>query len=351
MEITLRDGRHNELLDLKTFRRRDAELWEHAMRYHVVDPRYRTAREKLVCDKELAEKILQQVRITWGVVRHTCTWIHVANSLLEIMADTTKYRRIVEKDLQESWGNTRVEVTGIAVRKIWYNTDDGDPENTPNRIGIYSNGYPLVYRGHSIGVIFKIDGKDVLQEEANVVYWLPRKWWNQFHSRYRKVPRPFPGRTGFVCSNWCQRSGHAGYKSGNIYIADMTQAQTVGGWSRGQLQMRHGSQVGGVRIVGASDLNLGGDSKNKMRTRISALGSPFGMIGTVCPICHKSFSVPLSPHCGKSSYKGEAFRGLMCKDCGWYAKDCKCEDPHHVEVTYNDFVTQKTYMMTKYNGG
>lgn len=350
-QITVLDGRSNRLLDTDTFRVSDVQLAFHAMRYHIYDPIQNEATVQFhTPDESLRKKIVRYATGRYGPVRELCTWIHAKNRQLELL-DASNFRRMLQKDLARWWGDEAV-VTGTAVRDVYY-VSDGRANSTPSMIGFY-NKRPLLYKGKAVASVFRIGNVDVLNPDRCVVYWLPKPWWEGFHARYRKVPLEFPWPTGFAFSNWCQRKGHARYGDGNIWIADMTQGQTVGSWTTTSLAKMHrgsGNEFGNGKVLSIDTRQIAADQSNKRRAMM-ILGrtatAQYGMVGARCRACGALLSSPYG-HCVKckANCSCDTFAdvsGVWCKNCGMSFRKCDCSKKRHVSMSRHEHYIQYRYL-------
>jgi hypothetical protein len=254
--------------------------------------------------------------------------------------------RMVLRDLRQYWGD-EVEITGTSVRDILY-WSDGNMSTTPDAIGMYKKS-PLIYKGRAVGTIFNIHGQDVLRSSANVVYWLPKPWWEKFHDGYRGMHKEYPWPTGFVCTNLCQRWGKEGYGRG-IYLASMTQGQTVGSWSMVQLPgtlsysiLQHAkAQKVSYKIPKKLDPGI---ALSRMQLVIASQreGVPQGRWGTVCVSCSMPLTEPfgICVDCGFShSYDSH---DQYCTHCGKYYASCNCGSETRYVVTMSSYKGREQY--------
>lgn len=341
MLITLTDGMVNAAYNTATGRVQECILAEHAMRYHIVEKKSTgklVAREHIgTTDSALIDKIMRVMYMNYGRIGGGNQWIRPRLSRKEFWP-ADDYRRIVKDDLSSIFGDN-VVITGTSLRYIYYTSDDRRLSNSPDNIGV-KFGYPLIYQGYAVASIFKINDKDVLAPGNNIVYWLTKSMWNGFHSKKRRVPKAFPGTTGFVASNWCQRTGYATYGQDGIDIAAMTQGKSVSIWALNDLR-DYWTQRQGVDIFNnigetfpAEVYNKGKyDKQGKKLHTLKLLKAkeeaPFGLVGMTCPTCGAVLdSGPYSycPKCGyKDTYHAASKKNDInsyCVHCGKFAYKC-----------------------------
>jgi len=366
--LTMRDGLKNLIWNPKTGRTREVYLGQHAMRFHIYDGDTNTATVHYVnTNEEFFRNVRHKLSGISGMVFRASTWITVMPKRAEFYP-ALEWQRLAWQELTEIGGWKSVEITGCAIRNIKY-VSDGNMSRTPDAIGRYG-GKPLVYKGYTVAVIFKLNGQDVLKDSNNVVYLLPRKWWNKFHGRYRKIPKDFPspGRLGFVCTNWCQRHGHSGYSEG-IYIASMTQNHSLGTWASSQLRnywKSRGGIAGDVaEVMKVNKAIIVSEEKSKSVTALAlavALHSMekqevnIGKIGSICIKCGAMLSAAFAKcHiCSFNNDYGTIYQVSMkysdrngaCTKCGLPNDDlskhynvlkggkrCTCEEGNPIKVS------------------
>jgi hypothetical protein len=341
MLITLKDGMQNVSYDTLSGSVQACPLAEHAMRYHIVEKRLSgwTAREHIgTTDNVLIDKIMGTMYSRFGRLDADNQWIRPRLSRKEFWP-ADDYRRIVQEDLSRIFGNN-VVVTGTSLRYIYYTSDDRRLSKSPDNIGV-KFGYPLIYQGYAVASIFKINSRDVLAPGNNVVYWLTGPMWKGFHSKKRRVPKAFPGTTGFVASNWCQRTGYATYGQDGIDIAAMTQGKSVAVWALNDLRdywiQRQGSDIfkniGDTFPAEVYNKEKKSGSNNKLFT-INMLKAkekaPFGIVGLVCPKCGYMLTHGPYTHCPACGFKDQygnlvsntKHKNSYCVHCGRFSEYC-----------------------------
>lgn len=341
MLVTLADGKLNSVYDTETKSVRSITLSQHAMRFHVVEKiggRVYAIEHIGTTDDSLIDEIMSVMYQRYGRIDTSNEWIKIKLSRREFWP-ADDYRRMAQDDLSRIFGK-RVKVTGTSVRYIYYISDDRDPAHSPDNIGS-KFGYPLIYQGYAAATIFVINGRDALSPGNNVVYWLNRSMWNGFHKKKRRVPKEFPGTTGFVGTKWCQRTGYATYgKAGTgIDIAAMTQSKSIATWALNDLRQYWADRQGDDILSGIGESfqveakvnkDKGGlDTKTIMGYMLQAQEkTQFGLVGVMCPSCGKFLSYGpyhACVHCGakihfsSAEYKEKSY----CAHCGLGDNKCK----------------------------
>ena len=335
--VTLRDGTRVSVYNTDTYKTSMIDLKSHSMRFHVVEksgPFYVANEPFHTTDRDLQDRLLTESIGRHGLVDSRNTWVKSKVTRKELWADTSDYRRMLLKDLRRYFGSLAT-VGPTQVRYIYY-MSDGNIEQTPDAIG-KKFGKPLVYEGYAIASIFDVAGKNVLSPDENIVFWLTRKQWMGFHDKFRGVHKDFPYPTGFVCSKWCQRIGHEGYGN-HIWIASMSQGQTVGSWAAISLRQYWSEHQGYdifSTILGRTHskvgryLNVGAD-REFAQLQIGAQNHEYGYIGSVCPYCGKPLigSYGTCHRCYSNAAGARHWaRGTYCKNCGRHEARCNCDPP------------------------
>ena len=340
MLITLEDGRDVVAYDTETGKTIMANMGRHSLRFHIVEgnvPSYRSsscnADEKFVtADRQMQDKLIGLAAARHGIVDTRNTWVKSKITRKELFTDVTRYKEILLADLRQYFGDLAT-VGPTSLRYVYY-LSDGSMESTPDAIGTKFN-HPLVYEGYAIASIFDVNNMGVLNPDFNHVVWLTRPMWTGFHDRKREVHKDFPWPTGFVCTKWCQRIGHAGYGGAPIWIASMTQGQTVGTWAATSLRRywieNQGpdpfAKIFGKVFSGRDALEKQADFKLMVAANQNI---NFGKIGAVCRNCGKFFATghPYYHHCSACDANLESYRywpeGNYCRTCGRLAYRCDC---------------------------
>lgn len=354
MLITLSNGANVKILDLDsmqvipgTFR-----LAKHSLRYHIVNPDTRLAEEQFhTTDTDLQDKILTTTRSIFGREFRDNIWISEVLSRKELW-DASDYRRMVQKDLERYFGDDAV-VTATSVKKVYY-VSDGNMSTTPDAIGMRKK-HPLIYKGYAVATIFDIDGRNPLSPKENIVYWLTRPMWEGFHNKYRRVPKDYPYPTGFAFTKWCQRDGNTSYGNG-IWLASMTQGQTVGSWAATTLRQfwiqKQGRDIfpDFGEVYNNIDINHRAESGLQDAIKLITLSSiaPYGKVGACCASCGKTLQKPFSvcKSCGFSNniYDLYGWSNVYCVYCGRSEFLCKCGSSYgHKFMGNNALKEQEVY--------
>jgi len=359
MLVTLNDGAMVSVYNTETKNTLSKTLSEHAMRFHVVDRQTNTARQHIATtDKKLINEIMGVVARRYGRLDASNSWVKIRLSTKEFWP-ADNYRRILQEDLERFFGKNAI-VTGTSIRYIYYTSDDRMPEHSPDNIGT-KFGYPLIYEGYAVASIFKISGYDVLSPGSNVVYWLNEPMWNGFHSNKRRVPKEFPGTTGFVATKWCQRTGYATYNQDGIDIAAMTQGKSVAIWALNDLRdywrARQGRDI--FDNIGETFNVEAKNGKNKPSAKEEFLklleiktNAPFGLVGATCPKCGELLNSPYGK-CLKCKakihygYDGE-IADSYCTHCG--KQHGLCDVAQH-DMTKGEHKRQHLFLHGKWFGG
>jgi len=371
MLVTLEDGIATALFNTETMSvnpyRVNVFNGKHGLRLHVYDPETGDASKKFVThDKALQDSIMRAIRNRSGQICHQNTWIKPKISRQEFWDDSNT-RRMVKRDLEQYY--TGVQIRGNSIRYIYY-VSDGQMSSTPDAIGVMFNK-PLVYEGLAIATVFDIQGKDPLRPGKNIVHWLTKPMWEGFHSRRRKIPKDFPGPTGFVASHWCQREGYSTYNNKEIRIASMTQGQSVGRWAATSMRQfwleRQGVNIfpdmgQTFKLAPPKQSSTPSAILTAMSHAVSGKTS-YGMIGIYCSNCGEMLPEPYGkcPGCGYSNSTYDCANKMFCVECGktedsicdcgdpfcgFSIIGCQCASPHFVKMTQKMHKEQHRVLIT-----